>query len=198
MKAELQDYLRTRKRTLDLLESLRQPQLDRRPAPDRWSVGEIADHLLRVERFYQGEMEALRDLARSGRGTALTRRLADFDVRVRFLPGWLQSWMETPMNLMNLFIPSRMREIFMERALIPAAAPARALPVRGRPQSELVNELTQARERTVRLFESAGEVDWHRMIHRHPLLGWNTAPQLLRLLTLHEVRHLRQAEAALT
>lgn len=196
MEAELQDYLRTRRQTIELVESLRQDQLDRRPAPGRWSTGEIADHLLRVERFYQGEVETLLESARQGRGTVLSRRLADFDVRLRFLPAWMQSLLELPMNLMNPLIPSWLRETLMARPLIPAEAPRRAVPVRGRPRAELLNELRQSRDRTVRLFESKADVNWRRLSHRHPVLGWNTLPGLLRLLTLHEVRHLRQAARA--
>jgi hypothetical protein len=196
MEANLQGYLRTRKQTIELVESLRQDQLDRRPAPGDWSAGEIADHLLRVERFYQGEVETLLESARQGRGTILSRQLADFDVRVRFLPAWVQSWLELPLNLMNPFIPSWLRETLMARPLIPAEAPRRALPVRGRPRGELLNELRQSRDRTVRLFESGADLDWRRLSHRHPVLGWNTLPQLLRLLTLHEARHLRQAVRA--
>ncbi len=54
-------------RTLSLLAGLSEDQMARRPQPDRWSAGELADHLLRTELLWRGEVAELVALVRAGR-----------------------------------------------------------------------------------------------------------------------------------
>lgn len=186
---ETDHFSRVRRDTLALIGSLSQDQLDRRPAESKWSAGEVADHILRVERYYQQEMRELVQRARRGEGTVLTRRFADFNVRLRFLPEFLLEWVEWPMQWANPWIPDWLRQTLMEFPVLRALAPDQATPTRGRLKEDLLIELAASLDQLLSFVTENSDLQWDRLVHRHPVLGHNPLPALFRLLILHEVRH---------
>lgn len=194
-------FAATRARTLALVEGLDQATLDRRPAPGRWSVGEVLDHVLLAEEFFRGEIERLAELARSGRPAVLRRSLSEVDISILFIPRPLLQLFETPVAVFGRFVPASVRELLLRNRILPTQNPSMATPRPGRPGEELRADLAASLERTRELLAANADLDYGRMIHEHPLLGSNDVPGLLRFLDGHESRHqeqIREALAALT
>jgi uncharacterized damage-inducible protein DinB len=62
------DLLRsTRAETLRLCAGVTQEQSEFMPAPEKWSVGEVLDHLLLAEKLYRDIFATLIELQKSGR-----------------------------------------------------------------------------------------------------------------------------------
>jgi uncharacterized damage-inducible protein DinB len=196
--SDLQAFRSTRARTLEMIGGLSQAQLDYSPAPDRWSVGELLDHLLLAEKILRDEIAQLIELKKAGRQPVLKRSFRDLDVSIAYIPKSLLPLVEIPFTLFNLFVPSVVRELMMRYRLVPAQNPNIATPRKGRPAAELCDELRASLQETERLFEANPNLDYREMISQHPLLGTNNILQLLRLLTGHEQRHQSQISDLLT
>ena len=77
----LRAFESTRRITVASLEPLGQEQLDFNPAARQWSLGEIADHLLKSEGLYRGEIERLIGRVRAGDSPYVKYTFKDIDVR---------------------------------------------------------------------------------------------------------------------
>ena len=186
---ELEMLNSTRSRTLAMVAGLSQEQMDYSPAPGKWSIGELLDHLLLSERITRNDIAKLIELARAGRKPNLNRSTDDFDVAPFFIPKPLLPFAQAPFSFVSFFFPNRMRELLLRYVIIPARAASAATPLKRRPADELRQELVSSLRETEALFEANPDLDYGRMIHRHPLLGVQNVPQLLRTLALHEQRH---------
>ena len=197
IQAELERFRVVRARTLALINGLTQAQMNHAPASGKWSVGEVADHLLLAEKFFREQIEELIALRVSGREPALNRTFADIDISLAFAPKALLPFLELPMTVMNLFVPRALREVMMRYRIAPAERPDAAAPRRGRDAEALRAELSASLRKTESLLSAHSGLDYLAMIVRHPLLGKNNAPQLLGLMALHEERHQAQILDAL-
>ena len=101
----LAELERARQATLALLAPLAQAQLDARPAPGKWSAGEVFDHLVLAEEIQRREIEHLIGLALAGRPTLVRRSVADLDVSVLFIPKPLLPLLSLPFSVANAFVP---------------------------------------------------------------------------------------------
>ena len=194
---QLQLLSDTRVRTLALVDGLSQEDLDRRPAPGKWSVGEVLDHVLRAEGFVRGELRQLVALARSDRPSILRRSFAEVDISMASIPKPLLSLFETPISLLGRFVPTSLRELILRYRLIPAQNPSFATPERGRKGEDLRLDLAVSLEQTRGIVEQNADLDYRQLILQHPILGRNDVAGLLRFLALHEQRHQDQIRAAL-
>ena len=194
----LEMFRATRAQTLGMAEGLSQAQLDFVPAPGRWSAGEVFDHLLLAERMNREQFVELIELQRSGRRPELRRGFADVNVSVAYLPKSLLPLLEVPFTVLNMFVPSGVREAVMRNRIIPAQNPDAATPRRGRPAAELRRELASSLEETLTLFDANPGLDYGAMFVAHPLLGRNDVNGLLRFLALHEQRHQSQIAEVLS
>lgn len=197
LRATLDLFSATRGGTLALIEGLSQEQLDRRPAPGRWSVGEIADHVLRAESYFRNELRELIALARSGRRPVLRRSLSDVDISFAFIPKPLLALFQVPLSLAGLFVPSAFRELLLRNRLIPAQNPSFSTPEKGRRGEDLRRDLAAGIEQTRVLVEQNADLDGRTLVLQHPLLGTNDESGLLRFLALHEQRHQEQIREVL-
>ncbi len=195
--AELQRFERARAGTLALVEGLGQEDLDRRPARGGWSVGEILDHLLKAEAANREDIARMIDLARSGREPYIERELTPTGIAPAFVPRSLLPFLSLPVGLMTLFIPAGVREALVRSRLFPAVAAESMQPRPGRPAGELREALAVSVAATRALFAASPQLDYTRMIYRHPFLGVNDVPQILRLTAAHEERHQDQIREAL-
>ena len=184
----------TRAQTLAALAPLSQRQFDFAPAPGRWSIGEVADHLRLAEGLYRGEVAALVDLARAGQPAHLKRSFDDINVAPLHLPAPLLSWLQLPLSLVSRVLPDRVRSVVTEFPLLPTRNPDRATPAPGRDARELRAALAGSIADTRALIEANSDLDFTRMISEHPLTGASSVPQILRFLSLHERRHQGQME----
>jgi len=196
-RAGLEELAASRARTLALVEGLSQERLDCVPRPGCWSIGEVLDHLLLTDAFYRGEIEQLIDLARSGQEPVLRRSLSELDISFAFMPRALLPWLDLPLTVMSAFVPRVLRDTLLRSRLLPARNPAVSTPRRNRPAAELRAELAASLASTQALFAHNADLDFRRLVHQHPLMGTNDALELLRILTLHEERHLDQIREAL-
>ncbi len=188
--SEIRQFRSTRERTRSLVLSLTEDEMADRPGPERWSCGEVLDHLLRTERLWRGEIEELVRLKRSGRQPFLSRLVSDFPrLVVRALPAPLLSLLQIPLTAFNTFVPTRIFLEFLRQRVVKARAPAAITPRRGRPAEELGRELESESAATIAVFEDNDDLRFDRMIYQHPLFGVVTAVDLLRVTTVHEQRH---------
>ena len=185
----LQRFRETRERTLALVRDLSQDEMDRRPAPESWSPGEILDHLLLAETFFRGEFRELLARRAAGRAPVLLRGLRDLDISVGPIPKGLLAWLEVPLTVMSLFVPAFVCDFLIRSRAVPARHPTVANPRRGRPAADLRAELDASIAETAALLEANPAVDYRALWHVHPLLGNNNVLDLLRLAALHEGRH---------
>jgi hypothetical protein len=131
-------------------------------------------------------------LKRTGCKPVISRSFADLNVSVAYIPRSLLAFLDVPFTVLNIFVPNSVREFLMRNRVIPAQNPSAATPRKGRPASELRNELVSSLKETEALFEANPDLDYTEMVDEHPLLGRNNALQLLRLLSFHEERHQSQ------
>jgi hypothetical protein len=188
----LQRFRTVRVRTLCLVGDLTQAQSDWLPAPDKWSVGEVLDHLLLAEKYLRQEIRQLIDLKKARRTATLRRGFAELDISLGFIPKSLLPFLEIPFAVVNLFVPSAVRGFLVRSRLIPAQHPTVATPRKARSASELRTELGASFRETEALFEANPSLDYRQMFYVHPLLGSNDVLELLHIVTLHEERHQEQ------
>lgn len=182
----------TRRRTLKMVRRVSQEQSKFAPASDRWSVGEVLDHLLLADRFYRREISALVKLARSGEATVLTRRMEEIDVSLALIPRGLLPMLEIPLSVLNPFVPKAARDFLTRNRVFAAKNPSDATPRMGRSIAKLRQDLGASLAEFQNLFDANPNLNYGRMIHRHPIMGLNNVPGLLRMAALHELRHQQQ------
>lgn len=186
---DLDDLAAARERTLAMVHGLSQGEFDWRPDERRWSVGEVADHLLRVERFVQRDLGWLEGRARAGLPAHIHHTFRDLDLGLRGIPRGVMPLLDWPLTFATLFLPSSVLNAVAGARLIPLRHPTMAEPERGRPADDLRRELRDSFVETAGRVGRLGPYDVSRMTVSHPMLGTRTVPQLLRFVAQHERRH---------
>ena len=198
LEESLQVFRATRAQTLAMVQELSQRQMDYEPAPGKWSVGEVLDHMVLGQRLnlcYIAEVIAMK---KAGRPAVLRLSSTDVDVSIGYLPKRMLPALELPFNVLNMFVPNSVRDFMTQYRLIPAQNPEVTNPRRGRAAEELRNDLIASLRETEELLETHAELDYGEMTIQHPLLGNNDVPRLLRFLALHEQRHQSQIKDVLS
>lgn len=188
----LDEFRATRARTLEMSEGLTQEQVDFVPGADRWSIGEVLDHMLLGERLNRVQIEKLIQLTREGQRPELILTFSDLNISVVGVPRFLLPLFETPLTIVNMFVPDSLRNFLTRTRLIPFRNPDPATPRRGRSVAELRGDLVASLQETQRLFQSNPDLDYEGMVVQHPLLGRYDVPGLLRFMSAHEERHQSQ------
>ena len=194
----LQLFRSARSRTLALAAQLSQEQLDYASATGKWSAGEVLDHLLLAEKVNREQIAELIELQKAQQKAFVKRSFADVNVSVAHIPKSLLPIFEVPFTLLNTIVPVGFREFITRHRLIPAQSPDIALPRKGRAASELREALAGSLRETEGLFEANPNLDYGEMSVRHPLMGTNSVPGLLRFMALHEQRHQSQINNIMT
>ncbi len=188
----------TRARTLVLVRSLTQAQLDYPPSPGSWSVGQVADHLILSDRLSREDIARLIQLARSGAEPVISRSLRDLGVSFPFVPQPLLALAEIPLWFSSSLITDPVRDFLGRIRFIPIETPRSAVPRRGRPGDELRAGLRDSFEETEALIEANADLDYRKLYRRDPLLGKADLAGILRFLASHEQRHQGQICDVLT
>lgn len=188
----LDNFRATRARTLAMVEGLSQAQLDFVPGPNRWSIGEVLDHMLLGERLNREQIARLIQLAREGKRPELILTFSDLNISIVGVPRSLLPLFETPLTLMNMFVSESLRNYLTRTRLIPFRNPDPATPHRGRSAAGLRGDLITSLQETERLFQTNADLDYDEMVVQHPLLGRYDVPGLLRFMSAHEERHQSQ------
>lgn len=143
--------------------------LDRRPAPDSWSPGEILHHLVLVE----GQVAVLLE---QGIREAAARGAEP----------------EPPMDAVLRSID----HLEIDRGTGSVRSPAHVMPERGWPREDLLRGLAATRRALLATLRSSGGVDLSAVRRPHALLGPLDLYQWLLFVARHEDRHRFQLERA--
>src|SRR5882724_1201496 len=122
----------TRVETLRLCSGIDQTQSEFAPEPGRWSVGEILDHLLLAEKLYRNVFARLIELQKSGARAVINNGFADVNTSVAFIPRPVLAMAEFPLTIMNMFVPTAVREAMTQFRILPAQNPDLAEPKKGK------------------------------------------------------------------
>ena len=188
----LDEFRATRESTLAMTKALSQKDFDYSAAPNRWSIGEVLDHMLLAERLNREQIAKLIHLQRAGQRPELVLTFSDLNISVVGVPRSLLTLLEGPLTLMNMFVPDALRNYLTRKRLVPFRNPDVAAPRRGRPGAELRGDLISSLQETERLFQDNPDLDYDEMVVQHPLLGRYDVPGLLRFMSAHEQRHQSQ------
>ena len=150
--------------------SLDQGQADWRPAPDRWSVGEVLHHLILSNRSFA---LVVRKLVDRGRREGLAAR-----------PDGRRSW-------------PRVRAIADVQASGPVRSPDRVTATRGLPVEQLRRELVESHRAVALQIPDLAGIDLAPLRFPHPLGFELNLFQWADIAGAHERRHLRQIETVL-
>lgn len=194
---QFENFRRAREDTFSLAAPLSQGQLDRSPAPGKWSVGEVLDHLAKTDAMYRREIALLVDLAKSGRRAYAKRGFSDLDAAPASVPkSWLR-FLEVPFGLMSRLMPKSMGAAMAANRKVHFRHPEGATPRQGVQAEELTRNLRASFAALEELFAGNPDLDWPSMIHQHPLFGVNNVLQILDFITSHERRHQAQIREVL-
>lgn len=188
----LNEFRATRARTLAMARGLTQEELDFIPAANRWSIGEVLDHMVLAEGINRDQISKLIELMRAGRSPKLDLSFSDLNISVAYLPQSILQVLELPLTLMNMLVPNSLRNYLTRHRVVPFQNPDAAAPRRGRMASALITDLTDSVNQTEALFQANPHLDYGEMVLRHPLLGSYDVPGLLRFMSAHEQRHQSQ------
>jgi DinB family protein len=197
-RSSLEFHRATRVQTLAMVQGLSQAQMDFAPAPGKWSVGEVLDHLVLGQRLNLSYIAEVIGMKRTGQRAVRRLSFTDVDVSIGYIPKSLLPALEAPFTVLNLFLPSSVRDFMTSHRLVPAQNPGITTPRRARPADELRNDLISSLKEMNTLLESHSHFNYCEMVIQHPLLGKNDVPGLLRFLALHEQRHQSQIRGIMT
>lgn len=163
---------KTRERFYRRVEELSDEQASARPAPEAWSVAEIAEHLAIIERsvlrLVKGVLAQIEAAGGSSEGAA------------------------PPMKPFSL-------ERHVERARVEKyVAPETVRPKGEARLADSLAHLRRSREELRALRPRLEASDLNAVSHPHPAFGPLNVYEWLAFIGVHEARHLRQAEAVLS
>ncbi len=178
-----------RRQTLQMTAGLTDERASLRPSPGAWSVNEVLDHLLISETLYRQTIEALIRLHREGKRPVIYHSLANIDTRLPFVPASLMPLLDVPLTVMNMFVPSFVRERLLQSRGMKAIAPTVSRPTSNKTLAEVRAGLEQSVAATEALFQANSDIDFRGLRHHHPVTGANNVLQILRIVASHEIRH---------
>jgi uncharacterized damage-inducible protein DinB len=193
----LDAFRNVRMETLETARPLTAEQASFRPDRESWSLAQNLDHLIRIDGIYREHIQKLLDLAREGKRLTIVMPWGESDPRPQFVPSMVMPMLELPFTMMNMFVPSMVRETFLRFPVMKAKSPKRAEPESGRDLTELLSGLRTSFETTRLLLEGLLPANAERVALIHPVFGRNTIPDILGLMTAHERRHQAQMAALL-
>ncbi|HJP91108.1 MAG TPA: DinB family protein [Pyrinomonadaceae bacterium] len=188
----LDEFRATRARTLAIAEQLTRVQVEFTPDSNKWSVGEVLDHMILAERVNRDQIARQIEMKRQDRVAELSLTFSELNISIAGVPHCILSLLEGPITFMNMFVPNGLRNYLTRHRLIPFRNPDVATPQRGRSLTELASDLRSSLQQTETLLRNNADLNFNEMILRHPLLGSYNVPGLLRFMAAHEQRHQSQ------
>jgi hypothetical protein len=187
----------TRAGTLRLCAGMTQAQSDFSPGQGKWSAGEVLDHLLLAEKLYRGIFARLIRMQKEGKRPVIRIGFDEVNTSIAFIPKPMLPLLEVPLTILNLFIPTRVREAMTQFRVLPAQNPDVAAPQKGKPIEQLLGALSASYKDTAALLGANPGLNYRQMRYIHPLMGDNSVLDSLRIVALHERRHQSQIEGIL-
>jgi hypothetical protein len=190
--AEVDRFRGVREKTLTILDQLTVAQASWSPQQGKWSILQIADHLLLTEDMYREQFERLIRMAEEGRGATIEISLDEVDVGIPGIPREVAPFLEVPMRMFNIFVPHVVRETIIRYPIVASLNPSKSQPREGVSLGDLRRELEISLDETEELFLNRLPPNLDDLTINHPVLGNNTIPQLFRIVIAHEQRHQQQ------
>jgi hypothetical protein len=164
-----EEMRRAHGRITEIARGLDPEQLVRRPAPDKWGVGHVLEHLLLMDALFLRPVEPL-------------VRAAPHDAAAPARP-WRPS-----------FIGNKIAESLIKPS--PLNAPKKTLPTT--PRSAVVERFAEDGARFEAVLQDSGSLDWNAVRLRPPVAPWLPIKinlgDVFRIHTVHVQRHLGQIE----
>ena len=186
----LATFKTTRKMALDLLESLSQMELDRKPGNRKWSPREVFNHISLFDTFFIKACKRLIDRARRGMSTHIAFSVSDIDVAPSWLPKSALPFFAIPISITSSFTPPPLRSLLVRSRFLQFQHPAFATPTPGLAKSELTLRLNATSDQLTNLYEANVELPFERMTISHPIIGRFDMLQIIDFANDHERRHL--------
>jgi len=185
------DARATRNETLSLVEKLDQEQSEYQPGAGKWSVGEVLDHLLRVDAVIVREIGVALDQRERGL-PFVYRGLADVDSNVPWVLRPILPFFEVPFGLFNALVPPRLRRFLIRDRRLPGQAPRVLQPRFGRPIATLRQELLETFEAYAEQQRDHPDLNLENLFYYNSVLGLQSVPGMYRFAANHEERHQEQ------
>src|SRR5260370_3706036 len=112
-KQNLAVLLSARAGTLRLCSGISQAQSEF-ARPRKWSVGENLHQLVLADDLYRSYFAQLIEMQKSGQRAVLRRSFADINTSIAYIPKPILPLLEIPFTVMNMFVPSVVRETMIE------------------------------------------------------------------------------------
>jgi hypothetical protein len=153
------------KQTLDLMEGLSEEQLKFKPAPEKWSVLEVAEHIYLAEGLLFGAVEKALAEKQNPEWETKTKGKTEFLERV---------------------MVSRDRKATAPESIVPSGKLTR---------DELIAKLKESRAKSLKFTEETKlPLKAHTLDHPFPVFNTLNAYQWLIYIPLHNIRHNKQIE----
>ena len=187
--AELDRFHVTRQKTLGALQQVTSEQAAWAPRAGVWSMAQIADHLLRSEELYREQFGRLIQMAADGKGNTLYVSIQEVDTSLAMVPREVMALFEVPFRMLNMFVPSVVRETMVRYRFIAALNPKVSEPRSGLTLEKLQEDLAESMAQTEQLFSQPMPANVERLTISHPIMGNNNIVEMLRIMIAHEERH---------
>jgi hypothetical protein len=153
------------KQTLDLMEGLSEEQLKFKPAPEKWSVLEVAEHIYLAEGLLFGSVEKALAEKQNPEWETKTKGKTEFLERV---------------------MVSRDRKATAPESIVPSGKLRR---------DEVIAKLKESRAKSLKFAEETKlPLKAHTLDHPFPVFNTLNAYQWLIYIPLHNIRHNKQIE----
>lgn len=154
--------------------SLSAEQLNWRPSPDEWSIGQCLDHLINTNSPYFGILEEVKDPSRK----------PTFWQSLPVIPGLFGNFLAKAVS------PEAKRKI---------KAPAKFQPSTSSIDPGIVKAFVGMQGKLIDLINATSHLDLERVIISSPIAGFVTYSlfDAYRVISNHEQRHLQQAKRVL-
>jgi hypothetical protein len=192
--AEVERLRAIREKTLAVLEELTVAQAAWSPQIGRWSILQIADHLLLTEQMYLEQFQRLLQQAEDGRGKTIEISLNEVDVGIKAIPRQVVPLLEIPLRMFNLFVPHVVRETMVRYPIVASLNPRASRPREGLELGRVRRDLFASFEAMEEFFARPMPRDLDELTINHPIMGNNSIPQLFKIVIAHEERHQRQID----
>src|SRR2546421_11010112 len=128
LKDSLEMFRSVRAQTLAMVQELSQSQMDFAPAPGKWSVGEVLDHLILGQRLNLSYIAEVIGMKKAGHRPVLRLRFEDVDVSIGYIPKSILPGLEIPFTIVNMFLPNSVRDFMTRYRLVTAPNPELTTP----------------------------------------------------------------------
>ena len=186
---ELNFFAFCRAGTIALVDGLPQAESDAQPAAGGWSIGEVLSHLLIVETKVRSQIALLVQLHQAGDEPDVSWQFRANSTVPVWIPNELVPMLDLPFTVFSYLLPRTVAEALIRFPVFRFRAAEWARPKAGVPLGALADDLQSSLQETKCLFEANQDCPWRDMILRHPSLGVNNVPGVLRILASHEQRH---------